>query len=156
VELLTAREAVRHPMLTSRGTDAITPEFDPLLAVSQLRRLNDIPIGVALMNQRAMAGVGNVFKSEVMYICRVNPFDSIRTLDDDRLNALVTQSHNLLVLNGTKGSRRTRFSLDNKARLWVYGRSGQPCFTCGTLIKMKRQGLDGRSTYYCPKCQAGG
>jgi len=156
VELLTAREAVRHPMLTSRGTDAISSEFDPLQAAAQFRKLNDVPIGVALMNQRAMAGVGNVFKSEVMYIRRVNPFDTVQTLDDHQLNALIDECHGLLVLNRTKGRRQTRFALDSNARLWVYGRSGQPCFTCGTFIKMKRQGLGGRSTYYCPKCQAGG
>jgi len=155
VELLTASEAVRHPMLTSRGTDAITDGFDSSLAFRQLRLFNNMPVGVALMNQRAMAGVGNVFKSEVMYIQRINPFNCMSELDDLTLQNLIEESHNLLVLNRTRSARRTRFVLNERERLWVYVRSGEPCFTCGTLIKMQRQGLDGRSTYYCPRCQTG-
>lgn len=155
VELLTATEAVRHPMLISRGTDVITEDFEPDEAFKQFRKYNDTPIGVVLMNQRVMAGVGNVFKSEALYIRRINPFDDVRTLSDEQLQCLIDECHKLLVLNKTRGLRRTRFALDEKARLWVYGRSGEPCFTCGILIKMKRQGLDGRSTYYCPKCQTG-
>lgn len=153
VELLTAREAVRHPMLTSRGPDAITEEFDSAAALVRMRRHNELPAGVVLMDQRVLAGIGNVFKSEVLFIRRISPFEPVGRLDDGRLGALIAESHDLLTLNRTRGERQTRFTLNSRERLWVYGRSGEPCFTCGTKIKMRRQGLDGRSTYYCSLCQ---
>jgi endonuclease-8 len=153
VELLTARETIRHPMITSRGPDAITQDFDFDTAFQTMRRHADVPIGVALMNQRIMAGVGNVFKSEVMYIRRVNPFALVGAFDDESLMSLIQECYKLLRLNRNRTIRQTRFALDSKARLWVYGRSGEQCYTCGTSIKMRRQGLDGRSTYYCPNCQ---
>lgn len=153
VELLTEAQAARLADLVELGPDAITEEFDAEEAFQRLRRRPEVPIGVGLMNQRAMAGVGNVFKSEVMFIRRVNPFMLIRELSDDTLRGLVEESHKLLKLNRTEGNRRTRSGLSERQRLWVYGRSGEPCAVCGVRLRMRRQGLDGRSTYYCPQCQ---
>lgn len=153
VELLTAREAVRHPQLSTRGPDAMTEDFDALAACDRLRRRADLPIGVAIMDQRAMSGVGNVYKSEVLFLQRVSPFTPVDGLDDATLDALVRESHKLLRANETRGIRRTNFALGEHDRLWVYGRSGSPCRVCGMVIKMRRQGVDGRSTYYCPGCQ---
>ena len=73
---------------------------------------------------------------------------------DVELNGLIEESNRLLKLNRARGARRTHFGLNDRDLLWVYGRSGQPCRACGTRIRMQRQGLDGRSTYYCPNCQA--
>jgi len=153
VELLTAREATRHPQLMSRGPDAITDEFDPVVAHARLRRRAELPIGVAIMDQRAMSGVGNVYKSEVLFLKRVSPFAPVAQLSDETLAAIIAESHKLLALNQDRGIRRTNFGLSDRDRLWVYGRSGNPCRVCATTIKMLRQGLDGRSTYFCPVCQ---
>jgi endonuclease-8 len=153
VELLTANEAARHKGLAELGPDAITPEFNKEEALARTRRRPEIPIGVALMNQRIMSGVGNVYKSEVLFLKRVSPFILVGDLADDVLEGLIEESHRLLRLNTTGGSRRTMFGLNERERLWVYGRSGQLCRVCGTKILMRRQGLDGRSTYYCPQCQ---
>ena len=153
VELLTAWQAERHPDLVSLGPDAMTSEFDAEEALRRLRRRPEVEIGVGLMDQRAMAGVGNVYKSEVMFLKRVSPFRKIGELEPGVLEGLVEESHRLMRLNQTNGARRTRFGLNERERLWVYGRSGEPCYACGTLIRMRRQGLDARSTYYCPQCQ---
>jgi endonuclease-8 len=153
VELLSARETARHEGIVTLGPDAITPEFDLLDARSRLRQRADLEIGVAIMNQRAMAGVGNVYKSEVLFIRRVSPFAKVRDLSDEALDGLIEESHKLLRLNMGGGERRTMFHLDTNKRLWAYGRSGEPCRICATRIRMRRQGMDGRSTYYCPQCQ---
>ena len=153
VELLTARESTRHPQLSTRGPDAMTDDFDAVDAREGLRRRGPLPIGVAIMDQRAMAGVGNVYKSEVLFIRRISPFRPVAELTDADLVGLVAESHKLLVLNRGNAIRRTKFGLDSADRLWVYGRSGSPCQVCGTTIKMLRQGTEGRSTYYCTTCQ---
>jgi len=153
VELLTERQAQRHPDLVELGPDAITAEFDPEEAKARMRRRPEVEIGVALMNQRLMAGVGNVYKSEVLFIRRLSPFGKVGELSEEALDALIAEAHRLLLANRGRTARATRFGLNERERLWVYGRSGEPCRVCGTSIRMRRQGLDGRSTYYCPECQ---
>src|SRR5207245_874371 len=106
------------------------------------------------MNQKAMAGVGNVFKSEVLFIRRLSPFLKVRELCDAELHALIAEAHRLLRLNEKRSDRQTHFSLRPNEKLWAYGRSGEPCRVCGERIRMRRQGLDARSTYFCPRCQA--
>jgi len=153
VELMTARETQRHPHLTKLGPDAISDEFDPLEARRRLRQYADMPIGVAIMKQSAMAGVGNIYKSEVLFIRRINPFGLVRELDDTTLDGLIEESHKLLQQNRGRGERQTRFALNSSQRLWAYGRLNEPCHICGTKMLMRRQGLEGRTTYYCPQCQ---
>ncbi len=154
VELLTEWQAKRHPSLAGLGPDAMTESFDPEAAFQRLRRYPEVEIGVAVMNQKAMAGVGNVYKSEVLFIRRTSPFLKVRELSDDQLRGLITEAHQLLRLNESCGERQTHFSLRPHERLWAYGRSGEPCRVCGARIRMRRQGLDARSTYYCPHCQS--
>lgn len=153
VELLTEWQAQRHTDLQELGPDAMTVEFDAEEAKQRILRRPELEIGVALMNQRLMAGVGNVYKSEVLFMLRVSPFAKVGELGEARVEQLVAESHRLLRLNENRGSRRTVFGLSERDRLWAYGRSGEPCRVCGTTIRMRRQGLDGRSTYYCPHCQ---
>src|SRR5207237_983033 len=71
---------------------------------------------------------------------------------DEQLARLIAGSHRLLVANRESGPRTSRNALTGP-RVWVYGRSGKPCLRCGTIIRMRRQGTMGRSTYYCPSCQ---
>ncbi len=156
VELLTAGELARHPGLNSLGPDAMTPEFDEAEALRRIRRRPELEIGVALLDQKAIAGVGNVYKSEVLFIRRVSPFLRVAQLEDGVLSGLIEESHRLMRLNTDRGNRRTVFGLNERSRLWVYGRSGEPCRVCGETIRMKRQGLDARSTYYCSRCQGVG
>jgi endonuclease VIII len=153
VALMTARQAARAPELTTLGPDAMDADFDPDEAHRRMRRRPEVEIGVALLNQRLMAGVGNVYKSEVLFLKRVSPFLKIEALSDEMLAELIAEAHRLMRLNQDRGSRRTVFGMNNRERLWVYGRSGEPCRVCGTPIRMRRQGMDARSTYFCPNCQ---
>jgi len=153
VELLTARDVARHPALIRLGPDAIAEAFDADDVRGRLRTKPDVAIGEGLLRQTAMAGVGNVFKSEILFLERVNPFTRIGDLTDDALDRVIAQARRLLVLNRRPGFRQTRATLDPDARIWVYRRSGRSCYACGTPVQVRRQGEDARSTYFCPQCQ---
>jgi endonuclease VIII len=110
-----------------------------------------------------MAGLGNVFKSEVCFACNVHPFRTVTSLSKMEIDGLVDTARKMMAANvaGTAGdgvvtytgARRTTFNADPAARLWVYGRQGQPCRRCGTPILTRKQGSGARSTYWCPECQ---
>ena len=134
------------------GPDATSDSFDAAAALARLSARAELTIGEALLDQSALAGVGNVIKSEALFRCRANPFAKVAGLPVALLRKLVDDSHALLVRNREGGPRTTRISLDG-GRLWVYGRSGKPCLVCGTTIRMRRQGTQARSTYFCEICQ---
>ena len=148
-------EWLRDQSLLRLGPDATSDSFEPASAHRRLRSLpEEMALGEALLVQSAMAGVGNVIKSEVLFRCRADPFTRLAEVPDQTLRALVDDSHQLLLRNRGGGPRTSRDSLDG-GRLWVYGRSGKPCLVCGASIRMRRQGAAGRSTYFCPTCQCG-
>ena len=152
VELLRAGGAERHPELRALGPDLLKADFDPEEARRRLRARGDQTIGEALMVQAALAGIGNVYKSEVLFLMKTSPFARVDALPDATLDALVARAGELMARNLDGKPRTTRVALTG-GRTWVYGRSGSPCYRCRTLVKMRRQGLAGRSTYYCPTCQ---
>ncbi|GAC1695711.1 MAG: Fpg/Nei family DNA glycosylase [Candidatus Limnocylindrales bacterium] len=153
MELRTARELAADPQLAALGPDAITDAFDAAEAVRRLRARPDLAIGVAILDQRALAGIGNVFKSELLFIRRLSPFQRVAALDDAQLQALVEEAHRQLVANRGGGVRVTRPGAPRHETLWVYGRAGRPCRVCETIIRLRRQGDGGRTTYFCPVCQ---
>ncbi len=149
-----ARAVARSPSLRSLGPDAMTPDFDAVEARRRLRNLHELEIGIALLDQRALAGLGNVYKSEVLFARRVSPFARVADLSDEALDGLIAEAHRLLVRNSGGGARRTVPGAGIRDGLWVYRRSGRPCRACRGPLAMTRQGTDGRSTYYCPRCQS--
>jgi endonuclease-8 len=161
-ELLSSREMSRHKELRALGPDLLAAEFDRDEAIRRLRERNGDPIGDALLNQRVLSGIGNMFKSEILFIARVNPFAAVAELSDAALGGIVEISLRQLRLNvagrsrtmAPAGGRRTTGSLHPSKGLWVYGRGGQPCRRCGTVIQAKKTGPDARLTYWCPQCQA--
>ena len=152
VEMLSAAQAAAHPGLRRLGPDLLAPRFDPAAAGRRLRARGETPIGVALLDQTALAGIGNVYKSEVLFLCGVSPFTRVRLLDDGTLGRLVGTAGALLRRNLGPGMRRTTAPLAG-GRFWVYGRSGQPCRRCGAAVQRAVQGEQARSTYFCPTCQ---
>lgn len=164
VELLSASALRRHPALTRLGPDLLSAGFDPAEARRRLRALGGLSIGEALMAQSALAGIGNVYKSETLFLCGADPFRRLHELSDAELDRIVQKARALMSANlsgrprstrgGGKGSERT--SWETSARTWVYRRRGRPCLRCGTPIRMRRQGADARSTYWCPGCQPAG
>ena len=155
-ELLEDRATRLHPALVSLGPDLLRDDFDEHDAFRRLRSRTDVEIAEALLDQRVMAGVGNVFKCEVLFAQSVNPWTHVAALGDDKLRALISTARRLLLDNATPGRPHrvtTRGDPSTRASLWVYGRANRPCPRCGTPIQVRRQGQLNRSTYWCPRCQ---
>jgi endonuclease-8 len=150
--LLTADQLRRHPHLTRLGPDLLSTEFDVEAAVARFRARNNLPLGEAVMNQTIVSGIGNIYKSEVLFILKLDPFAPVSQFTDDELGHLVLKARYLLKRNSNGPNRTTRFGSD-AGRMWVYGKSGQPCPKCGTTIEIRRQGDAGRTTCWCPECQ---
>jgi endonuclease-8 len=152
----------RHEELRRLGPDLLDDGFDAAEAAQRIRARGARSIAEVLLNQRVMAGVGNVYKSEVLFSCRVHPFATVGTLTAEQVDCLIATARKFLRANVGEGLasmttylgfRRTTRRDDPKARLWVYGRAGEPCRRCGTAIELAKQGLDARLTYWCPMCQ---
>ena len=153
----------RHPSLARLGQDVLGEEFDPQQATLRLRELGDFPVGEALLRQSMIAGIGNVYKSEVCFACRVNPFRRVSSLSDAELLCLTTKAQEYMRANVTDNSgdgivtytgfRRTTRRADHGARLWVYARHNQACRQCGAAIQSRKQGEAARVTFWCPECQ---
>ncbi|HEX3218685.1 MAG TPA: DNA-formamidopyrimidine glycosylase family protein [Candidatus Limnocylindria bacterium] len=152
-ELLTAAELERHAGLQALGPDLLsaTPDLDAV--VGRLRTQPSLPLGEALLDQRLLAGIGNVIKSEAAFMERLDPWAPISAFTDAQLQAVARRSAELLRANTRGGRRVTTGRRVPGESLWVYGRSGQPCRRCGTLIRARRQGEQARTTYWCPSCQ---
>jgi endonuclease-8 len=152
-ELLTDAELPRNRPLTTLGPDLIAPEFDVGEAVRRLRERADLELGEALLDQRAVAGIGNVYKSEVCFIERLDPWTPVGAHEVGALEAALRTARDLMRANLRGGARLTTGERTRGRGLWVYGRSGRPCRRCGTLIRSARQGELARTTYWCPACQ---
>jgi len=147
------REGQEERVLGSLGPDLLAQEIDVAEAVRRLRLESARPIGEALLLQRAISGIGNIYKSETLFLEGVNPLAKVASLGDETLSKLVLRARELLHKNLGPGPRATKSTLAGDS-YWVYGRRGKPCFECGTAIAMTRQGAPpGRSTYHCPSCQ---
>ena len=158
-----ARSLARHPEIMSLGPDLLAADFDQAAAVLRFRSSTAPDVASALLDQRVMAGVGNVFKSEILFLCGTSPFAAIASITDAGLECLVSTARKLLASNARAPegprdafyfrSRRTTGMMNPRARLWVYDRAGKPCRKCGTAIRFARQGTAARATYWCPECQ---
>jgi len=156
VRLLAPHAAAADAYLTGLGPDLIPDEFDEEQAINGLVSLADLPLGEAVMIQTALAGIGNIYKSETLFLCQINPFQLVSALDRESLRDIVRKARELLRKNATPSSaQRTTTTVANAAgQYWVYKRSGKACRVCGTVVEMRRQGALHRSTYYCPSCQS--
>lgn len=161
-EFLTARTLARHRTLAALGPDLLDPTFDAGEARRRMREHAHEAIGDVLLDQRVVSGIGNVFKSEILFLAGVDPFASAGTLDDGKLTELIDIARRQLRVNvddrrlavSAAIGRRTTGSLNPHEKLWVYGRGGKPCRRCGTPIEATKTGVDARLTYWCPRCQA--
>jgi endonuclease-8 len=154
VELLSTREAATNAGLERLGPDLLAADFDEAEALARLRAAGQQQIADALLDQSIVAGIGNVYKSEILFIERVSPFASVASLDDATLQRLLLTAQRQLRRNVGSDQRRTTAGRQRSA-LWAYDRAGRPCARCGTPIRRVLQGQHARSTYWCPVCQAG-
>lgn len=153
LRLLRAGAEARVPNLVALGPDLLSADLDEDECVLRLRALGERPIGEALLLQRALAGIGNIYKSETLFLEKVDPTAPVAALDEATLRALVRRARALLLANVGDRPRITRNALAGP-KFWVYGRGGRTCFRCGSAIERIRQGAPpGRSTYSCRGCQ---
>lgn len=140
------------------GPDLLGPDWDAAEAVSRLRAAADRPAAEALLDQRNLAGIGNLYKAEVLFLRGISPWRPVGTIED--LDALVDLAKRLIEANKERGVQVTTGNQAAGARTWVYGRAGQPCRRCGGRIMVDgyaERGLPSkeRITFWCPACQPG-
>jgi endonuclease-8 len=152
LELLTVDQLCRHPHLTRLGPDMLDREFDTEAAIQRFRARNHLPLGEAVLNQTIVCGIGNEYKSDLLFLMGFDPLAPVTRFSDEELARLLEKARSLMLRNLNGHPRRTRFGCD-AGRLWVYGQAGKPCPKCGALIKLRRQGDAGRTTFWCPDCQ---
>ena len=157
VELLPT--AAEHTVVGHLGPDLLGPGWDPAEAVRRLSAAPATPIGEALLDQRNLAGIGNLYKAEVLFLRGVSPWRPAGDAGD--LAAMVTLAQRLLDANKERTSQVTTGVWRRGAETWVYGRAGRPCRRCGTVILAAGQpgrdavgsGTAERVTFWCPRCQ---
>jgi endonuclease-8 len=162
-EFHTARSLARREGFNRLGPAPLAADFDSAAAIANLASRPDLELGLALLDQKLMAGLGNVFKSEVAFACGLSPFRLVGTLSREHLESLVATARKFLAANVTDSSgdravtfvphRRTTGRADTEENLWVYARAGEPCRRCGTPIRSAKHRADGRISFWCPVCQ---
>jgi endonuclease-8 len=159
VEVLPSKN--EHAAVGHLGPDLLGPDWDSAEAVRRLRLQPDRPIGEALLDQRNLAGIGNVYKCEVLFLRGLSPWRPAGQIDD--AGALVKLARRLLDANKDRTGHITTGSTRRGEENWVYGRPGRPCRRCGTPVSSaghaaQREDPQERVTFWCPRCQpdAGG
>ena len=137
---------LRDPRLVRLGPDILAEDFEPGAAIARMRGTNQgIELGEALLGQRLVAGIGNIFKSEGCWAARVDPHRQLESLGDDELAGALRATRELMIEAVDSGRQPKR----------IYRRAGEPCPRCGTPIRSRAQGDNARTTYWCPSCQTG-
>ncbi|MEO9139029.1 MAG: DNA-formamidopyrimidine glycosylase family protein, partial [Jatrophihabitans sp.] len=137
------------------GPDLLGPDWDVERAVANLLRNPEAAVGEALLDQRNLAGVGNMYKCEVLFMQREHPWTPVGEVRD--LHGLVATSHRVLRANRDHPEQSTTGYTQRGREHWVYERGGQSCLRCRTRIRRAEQGAPprARGTYWCPVCQPG-
>ena len=153
IELFETRAEALHPTLARLGPDLLDAAWGPKLADEARRRLRDparatLTISEGLLDQRAVAGIGNIWRNETLFHERVDPWARVADVDDPTIVRLIATARDLL--------RRSVDSPTGRSLIWVYGRAGRPCRRCGNLVRSAplATGIP-RTTYWCPACQGG-
>ncbi|SCX59987.1 endonuclease-8 [Klenkia marina] len=135
------------------GPDVLGPDWDLDEAVRRLRTHPDEQIGVAILDQRNLAGPGNLYKVESLFLCGVNPWARVADVPD--LPGLVERARTLMLANRDRPEQSTTGDTRRGQDHWVAGRKGRPCRRCRTPIVLGDQGpdLQERVTWWCPTCQ---
>ncbi|MGV0834418.1 endonuclease VIII Nei2 [Mycolicibacterium thermoresistibile] len=141
----------RHDMdvVAHLGPDLLGDDWDPNLAAANLTADPDRPLADALLDQRVLAGVGNVYCNELCFVIGHLPTTAVGAVTDPA--RMVRRARDMLWLNRSRWNRTTTGNTRPGRDLWVYGRGGKPCRRCGTPIARDASG--DRVSYWCPHCQ---
>ena len=146
LELMTAARRRFDQRLAALGPDVLAGEFDSQKFLQRLRSTDQQqPLGDALLDQRILAGIGNIWKAEGCWEARLDPWRPIGSISDEQAVGLVEGIRPRMLLSGTQGHRA--------ARSRIYRHTGEPCPRCGQPITARGQGDQNRTTYWCPGCQ---
>ncbi len=151
VELVaTAREA---DVVGHLGPDLLGPDWDEARALARLRAEPDRPVGEALLDQRNLAGLGNMYVAELCFVAGVHPRTPVGAVAG--LPRLVRRAQQMLEVNKERAVQSTTGSLRERDRMWVYRRDRAGCRRCGTPVQVAMLGPAGRerAAYWCPRCQ---
>jgi endonuclease VIII len=162
--MYTEQSLIRDRKIPHTESDVLSASFDAAKAATRLMARAQDELGDALLRQDVLAGVGNVFKSEICFLLGLSPFRKVAILSQMQAKEIVATAQRLLAANVLEDpsdlivtysgkNRRTTSNADPGESLWVYGRKNEPCRRCGTLIQRALQGPNARSTYWCPVCQ---
>jgi endonuclease-8 len=157
LELMTDGRTRFDQRLAALGPDLIHAEFDESGYLRRLREYDPTrAIGEALLDQRVVAGIGNVWKNEGCFLAGVSPWRRVRDVSDAEALEIVRGIRPLMQESAQRGGRITTFEGDarrNEWRTWVHERRGMPCRRCRTTIRSRGQGDDNRTTFWCPECE---
>jgi len=165
VELLGARDERSHPSLRRLGPDVVAPEAPDPVEVrrrARIRAAASPTIAELLLDQQMVSGIGNVYRSECLFLCGLHPATAVAELRDDQLDDLVATASRLMRVNARATSAPSRSfgpssddrGLPSAGRTWVYRRNGRPCRRCGSPVRRGLLGPQARAVYWCPVCQA--
>ena len=146
LELLTEGRTRFDQWIAALGPDVLAPEFDAGRFLKRLR--SDDPtrgIGDALLDQRVVAGIGNIWKAEGCWEAALDPWRPVGDVSDAEVLAVIDAARPRMLRSGERGPREIQPR--------AYGRAGRPCPRCGQRIRARGQGDDNRNTYWCPGCQ---
>ncbi len=146
------REA-EHDLVGHLGPDLLGPDWDEDRALANLRAEPARPIGEALLDQRNLAGIGNMYMAELCFTMGVNPASPVSEVGD--LRRLVRRGRQMLAVNKERAVQSTTGNLRDRERMWVYRRDKSPCRRCRTPVAVTMLGEPGRerAAYWCPSCQ---
>jgi endonuclease-8 len=153
IDLLATRD--ENTIVGDLGPDLLGPDWDPVEAVRRIAAEPDRDIGEALLCQRNLAGIGNLYKAEALFLIGVTPWTPVREVT--RLDRLVELSQQLLRRNRDHAHQATTGNLRRGEQTWVYGRAGRGCRRCGEPVRRYAPTDDpnGRISFWCPRCQTG-
>jgi endonuclease-8 len=163
-KMLRASELERALRIPPAAIDVLSEDFNAAEVARRVMAHGGEDIGDVLLHQEVMAGVGNVFKSEICFVTATSPFCQVAALDAEKIAGLIAAAGRLVRANVLEDSgdailtyggrkRRTTRAMDPGASLWVYGRGGESCRRCGERIRRRIQGPDARVTFWCQRCQ---
>ncbi len=154
-EFIRTGDLRRNRALGRVGPDLLAPDVDLAAVAARITAERDRPLGQVLLDQRVAAGIGNVYRSELLFLAGVHPETLVAAVPAEVIAAVVADAVRLLRVN-TVAALRGRNTTGRAAPgqgLWVYNRTTRPCRRCGTPIRSAADGLEARRVYWCPRCQ---
>jgi endonuclease-8 len=152
LQLLRTDELGQVPSLAQLGPDVLIEPFDDAEYVRRMRSDAARELGDAIMDQRLIAGIGNIYKSESLFLARIDPWRRVQDVTDDEL-LRIRETATRIMKDGVLDARAITFRGPGTPGRWAYGRSGAPCRRCSRPIESAPQGEHQRTTYWCARCQ---